>query len=52
MRNLSYISPKAIVKESPIHGRGLFACEPIATGEIVAIKGGYIFDAKAFLEIL
>ena len=36
---------ETVVKESQIHGRGLFAREPIAKGEIVAIKGGYIFDA-------
>jgi hypothetical protein len=41
---LSYISPKAAVKRSPIHGRGLFAVEPIRKGEIVAVKGGYIFN--------
>jgi SET domain-containing protein len=39
MSNLSYRSPKTVVKESQIHGRGLFAREPIAQGEIVAIKG-------------
>jgi uncharacterized protein len=44
MTPLSYISPKAIVRDSPIHGRGLFAVEPIARGDIVAIKGGYIYD--------
>jgi SET domain-containing protein len=44
--NLSYLSPKTVVKESPIHGRGLFASEPIAKGEIVAIKGGYVFDLR------
>ena len=43
MANLSHISPKARVSPSPIHGRGLFAVEPIGEGEIVAIKGGYIF---------
>jgi hypothetical protein len=42
MPNLSYISPKAIVQASSIHGRGLFAIAPIAKGEIVCIKGGYI----------
>jgi len=46
MANLSYISPKAVVKESPIHGQGLFAVEPIVKGEIVCIKGGYIFDRQ------
>ena len=40
----SYISPKATVKESPIHGKGLFAIEAIAKDEIVCIKGGYIYD--------
>jgi uncharacterized protein len=44
MTPLSYISPKAAVRDSPIHGRGLFAVEPMIKGDIVAIKGGYIFD--------
>src|SRR5882672_1910821 len=44
--NLSYISPRAVVKESDIHGQGLFACEPIAKGEIVCVKGGYVFDRR------
>jgi uncharacterized protein len=46
MSNLSYISSKATVKESSIHGQGLFALEPISKGEIVCIKGGYIFNGK------
>ena len=41
---MSYRSPKTVVKSSPIHGRGLFAAAPIARGEIVAVKGGHIFD--------
>jgi SET domain-containing protein len=44
MTSLSYLSPKAAVRDSPIHGRGLFAVEPMIKGDIVAIKGGYIFD--------
>lgn len=44
---LSYISPKAAVRESPIHGRGLFAIQPIAKGEIVCVKGGYILSREA-----
>jgi SET domain-containing protein len=44
MHNLSYLSHKAAVKQSPIHGKGLFAIRPIKKGEIVAVKGGYIFD--------
>jgi hypothetical protein len=41
---LSYLSPKAAVKSSPIHGRGLFAAEEFQPGEIVCAKGGYIFN--------
>jgi uncharacterized protein len=43
---LSWRSPKTAVEPSPIHGRGLFAVEPIAKGEIVVIKGGYVFDGR------
>ncbi len=50
MPNLSYISPKAAVKESSIQGRGLFAVEPISEGEIVCIKGGYIFNRETLRE--
>src|SRR6185295_2931653 len=50
MPNLSYISPKAVIKDSPIHGRGLFAKEDINKGEIVCIKGGYIFDRQTLHE--
>jgi hypothetical protein len=46
MRSLSYLSPKAAPKKSPIHGTGLFAVEPIAKGEIVCVKGGYVFDRR------
>jgi len=41
---LSYLSPKAQVRSSPIHGRGLFATGEFQAGEIVCVKGGYIFD--------
>lgn len=44
MSSLSYLSPKTVVRQSSIHGRGLFARQPIARDEIVAIKGGAIFD--------
>lgn len=46
MPSFSYISAKAAVKESAIHGRGLFAIAPIAAGETVCVKGGYIFDRE------
>ena len=51
MENLSYISPKATVKESPIQGRGLFAGKPIQQGEIVCIKGGHIFSRETLRQI-
>jgi SET domain-containing protein len=50
MPSLSYISPKALVRESPIHGKGLFAVEPIKQGEIVCVKGGHIFDREKLAE--
>ena len=40
--NFTYFSPKAEKRRSNIHGRGLFAKEPIAKGEIVVVKGGYV----------
>ena len=42
MIRLSYLSPKTEVRESKIHGRGLFATADIAKDEIVAVKGGHI----------
>ncbi|GAB3262333.1 SET domain-containing protein [Arthrobacter pigmenti] len=43
----TYISPKAR-KGSPsdIAGRGLHAVEPIAKGEVVAVKGGHIVTTQ------
>ena len=51
MPDLSYISPKAAVRPSPIHGRGLFAVEPFAPGEVVCVKGGHVFDRRRLEEI-
>lgn len=48
MSELSYRSPKTQVRASAIHGKGLFARAPIAAGEIVAVKGGYVLDAKSW----
>jgi SET domain-containing protein len=50
-RPLSYLSPKAAVRASPIHGRGLFAVGEFLAGEIVCVKGGYIFTRAALDEI-
>ncbi len=46
LKPLSYLSPKTIVQESPIHGRGLFARSVIARGEVVAVKGGHIITGE------
>jgi uncharacterized protein len=44
----SYITPRARKGgASSIAGRGLFAVEPIADGELVAIKGGHIVTTEA-----
>jgi uncharacterized protein len=41
----SYLTPKAAKgRQSGIEGRGLIALAAIASGEIVAIKGGHIVD--------
>ncbi|HXX42079.1 MAG TPA: SET domain-containing protein-lysine N-methyltransferase [Chthoniobacterales bacterium] len=46
MLRLSYLSPKTEVRESSIHGRGLFATAGIKKDEIVAVKGGHIVDRE------
>jgi SET domain-containing protein len=47
---LSYLSPKTEVRESKIHGRGLFATADITKDKIVAVKGGHIVDRKTLRE--
>ena len=47
---LSYLSLKTEVRESKIHGRGLFATADIGKDEIVAVKGGHIVDRKTLRE--
>jgi uncharacterized protein len=42
MIGLTFLSPKTEVRESPIHGKGLFARQAIPAGEIVAAKGGHV----------
>ena len=51
MQRLSYLSQKTEVRESPIHGRGLFASAPIARGEVVVVKGGHIITREQLREI-
>jgi SET domain-containing protein len=42
MTDLTFRSPRTEFRASPIHGRGLFARQAIARGEIVAVKGGHV----------
>ena len=51
MSDLTYRSPKTEVRESPIHGNGLFAKQAIAAGEIVAVKGGRIFTREQWAAL-
>jgi uncharacterized protein len=44
--DLTYRSPNTEVRASPIHGRGLFARNAIAEGEIVAVKGGHVLTRR------
>lgn len=47
----TYRSPKTGVKSSPLGGRGLFACEKIFKGEVVAVKAGHILRTREVFEI-
>ena len=51
MPELSFLSPKTTVKSSPIQGRGLFATQKIIKDEIVAVKGGHIFNREALAAV-
>ncbi len=46
MLPLSYRSAKTEVRESAIHGRGLFAIAKIDKGEVVLVKGGHIVNRE------
>jgi hypothetical protein len=48
---LSYLSPKAAIQTSSIHGRGLFAIGDFQPGEIVCVKGGHVFPRATLGEI-
>jgi len=50
MTPLSYLSPKTEVRDSKIHGRGLFATADIAKDEIVAVKGGHVVKREQLRE--
>lgn len=49
--NISFRSGKTEVRESPIHGQGLFAREDLAKNEIIAIKGGHIVTQTQWAEL-
>jgi SET domain-containing protein len=51
MTRMSFLSAKTEVRQSAIHGRGLFAREAIAAGEVVAAKGGHIFDRRRLQQL-
>ncbi|HWQ10416.1 MAG TPA: SET domain-containing protein-lysine N-methyltransferase [Holophaga sp.] len=40
----SWIDPRIEVRDSPIHGRGMFARESFGSGEIALIWGGTVFS--------
>lgn len=40
----AWFSPKVEKRVSRIDGRGLYARLPVAEGELVAVKGGHVFD--------
>jgi hypothetical protein len=48
---LSWLSPKTEVRQSPIHGRGLFATGDFVKDEIAAVKGGHIVTREELRDI-
>ncbi len=49
--DLTYFSPKVEKRPSNVHGRGLFARDPIQRGEIVVVKGGYVMTGTQRPEL-
>jgi catechol 2,3-dioxygenase-like lactoylglutathione lyase family enzyme len=47
----TYLSPRTEKRASGVHGRGLFAREPIGRGEIVAVKGGSILTTEKWAAL-
>ena len=47
----SYLSPKTRIGKSRIEGKGLFARRRIRKGEIVAMKGGHVYDARKLAKV-
>lgn len=51
MPNLTWLSPKTEKRDSPVHGRGLFAREAIGKDDVVAVRGGYVMTKARWAEI-
>jgi SET domain-containing protein len=49
--NLSWRSPKSEVRQSSIHGRGLFTTADIKKDEIILIKGGHVVGREQLRDI-
>lgn len=50
-RHSSYVSPKLALRPSPLAGTGLFAAEPLAPGELLAIWGGAVVSTDELLRL-
>lgn len=46
----SWVNPKLEVRQSPIGGRGVFAKEPIAEGELLTVSRGRVIDTRTYYE--
>jgi SET domain-containing protein len=46
IRKQSWISGKLCLRHSHVHGQGIFALSPIASGEILIIWGGTVFTVE------
>jgi len=42
-REKSWLDPRIALRQSSIHGKGLFAAEPFTVGEVVIVFGGSLF---------
>lgn len=44
------MSPKLTTKQSPMHGGGVFAVEPIKKGEVIVRWGGEVYTTQQLLD--
>lgn len=52
MKNLSFLSPKVVIRERSIHaGPGAFALQPISQGELVTVWSGFITHVTDFDDL-